>query len=88
MEYNRKRIGDKMMEHLLRHKGLLYDILEAQIRTKRGRSKLDYCSQIESKMQDAFREMCRLTQDRKRWRYVFHQSSDFRLYDDDAYPLF
>ena len=70
---------DRMVGHILRHDGLVRDILESEnVRRKgRGRPRLDYCSQIVKDVRCvSFREMHRLAQDRKAWRYASNQSSD------------
>lgn len=72
-----KKRRNRMVGHLLRHEGLVRDILEAEvgIKRRRGRPRLDYCSQIVRDVGcSTFREMRRLAQDRKRWRYASNQS--------------
>ena len=70
---------DRMVGHILRHRGLVRDILEAEVGVKRGRGRprLDYCSQI---VEDVgcriFSEMSRLAQNREMWRRASNQSMD------------
>lgn len=65
-----------MIGHLLRHEGLIWDILEAKIGLKRRRErlKLDYYSQIVKDMGcHTFREMQRLVEDRREWRMEYYK---------------
>ena len=70
---------DRMVGHLLRHEGLVRDILESETGVKRGRGRprLDYCSQIVRDVGcSTFSKMRRLAQNREEWRCASNQFSD------------
>ena len=72
-----KRRRDKMIGHILRHEGIVRDILEAETGFKRGRGRprLQYYNQIVTDVGcTSFRQMKRLAQDRVLWRNASNQS--------------